>query len=162
MNLNATILQLKLTIAKLMLQILQLQTQKRGGEQKLLRKWAGAIQVYEGYYPFSRSYRNKNPGNLKFTLYTQSLGAIKADTAGFCIFSTYEAGFEALCQFLKDAASGELKAYHSPGVKPSDFNLFQFFSVYAPASNKNNPDAYASFVAKQLGVDPQTKIATLL
>ena len=156
------ILQLKLTIAKLMLQILQLQAQKPAGDQKLLRKWAGAIQVYEGYYPFSRSYRNKNPGNLKFTGYTQSLGAIKADVAGFCIFPTYEAGFEALCQFLKDAANGELKAYHSPGAKPSDFTLLQFFAAYAPSSDKNNPNAYASFVARQLGIGPEIKIATLL
>ena len=141
-----------------MLQILQQQFP----DQKLLRKWAGAIQVYEGYYPFSRSYRTKNPGNLKFTAYTQSLGAIKADVAGFCIFPTYEAGFEALCQFLKDAANGELKAYHTGGIKPSDFTLLQFFTAYAPSSDKNNPAAYASFVAKQLGVDPQTKINTFL
>lgn len=111
-----------------------------------IEKWAKAIQEFEGFGPNTRSYRNNNPGNLKYTGYTRSLGAVGADTGGFSVFGTYAAGFEALKRFLGDAKSNKLISYRST------MTLAQFFAVYAPSSDNNDPDTYASFVAKRMGV----------
>ena len=40
-------------------------------------------------------------------------------------------------------------------------SLFDFFSVYAPSADNNNPKAYASAVAKELGVTANTKLGEL-
>ena len=52
-----------------------------------------AIQKHEGYYEGSRSYRNKNPGNLK---YIGQAGSIGKDSGGFAIFGSLEDGRNAL------------------------------------------------------------------
>jgi hypothetical protein len=118
--------------------------------------WANAIKTHEGYYPGSRSYRNNNPGNLKYRPYTAMLGATGADKDNFCIFKSYSAGFNALCQLLKDAATGKLKDYNP------DMTLFQFYNTYAPASDNNDPNSYALFISQKLGVPPTTPIKTLI
>src|SRR4051812_25836093 len=33
----------------------------------VIRKWADAIQLHEGWFVGSKSYRNNNPGNLRVT-----------------------------------------------------------------------------------------------
>lgn len=110
--------------------------------------WAQAIQHYEGFFPGSRSWRNCNPGNFKFTPYIKSLGAATQDRGGFAVFSTYPIGFTALTLFLTAACHGQLRSY-----KPT-MTLNQFYEVYAPTSDNNAPHLYAKFVASQLGVDP--------
>lgn len=118
-------------------------------------KWAKAIQEFEGYAEGTRSYRNNNPGNIKYTGYTRSLGALGQDSGGFAVFGTYEQGFEALKRFLADAKAGNLISY-----KPS-MTLAKFFSVYAPSSDHNDPDTYAAFVAKRIGVSSDELISNL-
>ena len=120
-----------------------------------LNAWALAIQQYEGYYQGSASFRNNNPGNLKYTRYTESLGATASSQNGFAIFPTYQVGFSALKQFLKDASSGVLPAYK--GV-----TIIGFFEKYSPSSDGNEPLAYANFVAKKVVATPQTLINTLV
>lgn len=121
----------------------------------LLGKFAKAIEEYEGFYIGSRAYRNKNPGNLKYTSYTVFLGAIAKDNDNFCVFSDYAAGFKALCRLIEDAGNNRLKAY-------KDCDIRKFFNAYAPVLDKNEPDEYAGFVAKKLGVPIETKIKDLL
>lgn len=114
-----------------------------------------AIKAYEGWispcetFPFgSRSFRNKNPGNIKFTSYSKYyLKAIGKDKNNFCIFETEGKGFWALCELLKDAFTGQLAAYRNCKT------LKEFFSVYAPANDNNYPDKYAKYVAKRTGID---------
>lgn len=136
-----------------------------------VRQLALAIQQYEGWvppnaeYPLgSRSYRNNNPGNLRYTSYTASLGAVRMDDKNFCVFQTYEAGFDALCQFLQDAANGLLRPYRifPSGAKRPPLTLIDFFGVYAPSWDKNEPNAYALFVANRLKVDPTTLVKDLV
>lgn len=121
-----------------------------------LTQFAKAVELHEGYYKGSRSYRNNNPGNLRYTAYTASLGAKAKDTGNFCIFASYSAGFEALRAFLKDACTNKLKAYKGT------MSLYQFFEVYAPAADKNNPHRYADFVAQYLNIPTETQINTFI
>jgi hypothetical protein len=123
--------------------------------------WALAIQKYEGFIPpspdypnGSRSYRNHNPGNFRFTDTMKELGAVSQDDKGFCIFPSYEIGFNSLCSFLKMAVDGKL--IYNPNGSISDF-----FHLYAPEGDGNEPNAYALFVAKYLKVDVNTPIKNL-
>jgi hypothetical protein len=118
-------------------------------------KWADAIQEFEGYIPGSKSYRNNNPGNLRFTGYTSSLGAMGKDPTGFAVFGTYQEGYDALNQFLSDAKSGKLISYRV------EMSLNEFFEVYAPSSDNNAPEVYASFVAKRIGVSVEEIISNI-
>lgn len=117
-----------------------------------LDKWAEAIKAYEGWFFGSRSFRNNNPGNLKFTGYTALLGATGQDDKGFARFATPNIGIEALKSFLHQAANGILMAY-----QPT-MSLLDFFHVYAPSSDNNEPNAYAQFVAMKIGVPVTTPI----
>lgn len=113
-------------------------------------KFAEAIKTFEGWAPNLRSRRNLNPGNLKYTSYTKSLGAIDKDKDNFCIFKDYDAGFNALCQFIKDAGSDKLKSYHNATIKT-------FFEAYS-----DNSLIYAKYVAKQMGINIDTKISQII
>ncbi len=124
--------------------------------QAKLSQFAKAIQTHEGYFKGSRSFRNNNPANFRYTSYTKLLGAIDKDPQGFCIFPSYAVGFNALKVFLKDACSDQLKRYKGT------MTLYEFFAVYAPSSDNNNPRHYAEFVAKYIGIPADTKINSFL
>jgi len=119
--------------------------------------WAKAIEVEEGGKPGDLNTVLKNPGNLKYGTLLASWGATKgrpASDGGFIAeFSTYEKGFQALCNFLTLACKDELKYFHDAR------SLKTFTQKYAnpPA---NHP--YAENVARKLGVDVNTNIAQLL
>jgi hypothetical protein len=123
--------------------------------QTKISQFAKAIQKHEGYFKGSRSYRNNNPANFKYTAYTKSLGATDKDPQGFCIFPSYVVGFNALTIFLKDACSDKLKRYQGT------MSLYEFFEVYAP-SFENDSKKYAEFVAGYIGIPADTQIKTFL
>jgi len=119
-----------------------------------------AIQDHEGYfapskkYPNgSRAYRNKSPGNLKFA---NQKGTIGKDKDNFAIFATYADGYMALRRMIENACLGLSKTY------PKTLNFYEFFGIYAPSADNNNPSQYAEVVAKKLGVSPNTQIKDLL
>lgn len=121
--------------------------------------WALAIQHEEGGKIQDLNMRLHNPGNLKFTSYTQSLGAFLGpagtDGGSFCQFKTYDAGFKALCQFLTDAANDKLIPYHDPKYR----TLKMFTQRYANPPVKHK---YAENVAKALNVSVNIDIKNLL
>lgn len=149
-------------------------------EKKVSRivDWANATKLFEGWKPNSRSFRNRNAGNLRYTPYTKSLGAIGKDYSNFCIFPTDEIGFAALCTFLKDAASRQVKPYHvfshgipchreimptgRAGQELPDITLLNFYEIYAPSEDNNFPKIYSKFVATKLGVPVTTLIKDLV
>lgn len=111
---------------------------------------ADAIETYEGYFPPSSAYpkgstswRNKNPGN------------IKSNKGNFLKFATYEAGYFALCDYIKRVGRGEHKAY------PKNCTIKKFFEVYAPVSDNNDPTPYGVFVADRLNVSTDFLIKDL-
>lgn len=122
-----------------------------------LDDWAAAIKDFEGYFPpggqypeGSVSFRNNNPGNLRWSPFEDG------NRNNFSYFNTYEKGWEALLHQLRIAANGQSKVY-----SPED-TLLRFFEKYAPSSDNNYPEVYANFVAKRMGVPVTTKIKTLL
>ncbi len=111
------------------------------GPQGLLIPWAQAIQEYEGANPAWH-----NPG------------AIRGLDGKFLTFKTYSDGLNYLLDYLIRAATGKHKAYPKGG----ETTLLEFQRVYSPTADKNNPLAYATFIAKQLGVTVDTKIKMLV
>lgn len=124
-----------------------------------LDKWCLSIKDMEGYIEPNAKYsngtsswRNNNPGNLEFR------GQRNAVQNGrWAKFNTYQDGYNALKSLLIRACTGQMSLY-SPGM-----SLEQFYGVYAPSTDDNNPVQYANKVAKDLGVDPSsTPIKDLL
>ncbi len=103
------------------------------------------IQQVEGYYPGSIAYRNNNPGNLK---YVGQAGATGADSRGFAVFPTYDAGLDALYH--------QLDLYAGRGL-----TIQQTMDIYAPASDGNQPAAYAQTIARALGTSVNTRLSDL-
>ena len=120
-----------------------------------LTEWALAIQKFEGYFKGSLSFKNNNPGNIRYAGMYAAM-ALRNDGNNFCVFESYEKGFEALKILLKRAASGLSSIY-----KPDD-TLLQFYSKYAPSSDGNHPLTYATYIAKRIGVTVNTKIKELI
>ena len=116
------------------------------GTKSFIPQWIAAIKQMEGALP-SRN----NPGNLRFVGQPYAI-----NDRGFCKFDTYEHGYQALESLLIRACTGKSKYYH-PAM-----TLHQFYQVYAPDSDGNNSKAYATFVAKKLGVSISTQIKDLL
>lgn len=112
-------------------------------QEDKLTKFCLAIQKHEGYYPGSRSYRNNNPGNLKYVKQPEATGK---DNDGFAIFPTYSFGFDALKKMVRNAATGKSQVY-TPIM-----SIVAFFRKYAPAFDSNNPDHYAKVVADACGL----------
>lgn len=120
-----------------------------------IEAWAKAIQRHEGYYPGSASYRNNNPGNFRCSsLVMGEFGATKC-VNNLAVFPTFEKGFAALKQFLIYACTDQLRSYKK------EMTLHEFYSVYAPSNDGNNPLNYATAVAKEMGVSVGTKIKDL-
>src|SRR6185312_5753492 len=113
--------------------------------------FANMIGTIEGYFngTSTRAVSNNNPGNLKYGSTTPN--AIATDSKGFAIYSSAEQGMTDLKNYtLTHAQRG--------------YSLNQFFGGtgsyggYAPASDNNDPNSYASQVAKALGIDPNLPI----
>lgn len=128
---------------------------ERIGKANRINDWALAIQQFEGYYPGSKSYRNNNPGNIRYAGLFANM-AVGKDSTGFCIFETYAKGLNALETLLTRAATG-LSTVYSP-----EDTLLGFYEKYAPSSDNNHPAGYANFIAGKLGVPVTTKIKELL
>ena len=132
-------------------------------EPKLLLKFCVAIQMHEGWsapgisYPTgTRSYRNNNPGNIKYGEFAESCGAHGEDDKGFAKFESYLDGFNALKFLIVSGATGKSSLYNPT------MTLEQFFSKFAPSSDGNDPSAYARTVARKLGVDYRTFVISQL
>ena len=117
-----------------------------------IEKFAEAIKIHEGWFVGSRSYRNNNPGNLKFVGQAHA----KKETAGsFCVFDSYEHGWKALINMITNAVNGKSTIY-----KP-EMTVLQFFQKYAPSADSNNPEAYAAFVANRVGFSINSELEEL-
>lgn len=113
--------------------------------------WCKAAIEMEGANP-----ANNNPGNIRYVMGTWMQKMAIGENNGFCVFKDYETGYAVLKQFFTNAATGKSSIYH-----PTD-TLYVFYSKYAPASDNNNPNHYAEFVAGIIGVSPTVEISTLV
>lgn len=105
-----------------------------------LEALADAFMHHEGWYPGSRSNRNRNPGNLR----PWKDGQLK-DDGGYRVFSSLVEGYQALLDDLR------VKLQGSHGLKPES-TLLDLLNIYAPAGDNNNPNAYALAVAQWVSV----------
>ena len=109
----------------------------------------------ESYGYLGWSCQNNNPGNIRFS--TMRRDMIKqyagpeacGEKGSFMIFKTYEDGRNALEAYIRGIADGAHFAYPSCGA----CSLREFFSIYAPAADQNNPDSYSEIVASRIGID---------
>lgn len=84
----------------------------------------------------SLSWRNNNPGNLRFSTFTIRHGATH-ESEGFAFFPNYEIGFSALVALLCTKTYCEL-------------SLWDAMHRYAPKS-ENHTERYIEFIEKQTG-----------
>lgn len=92
--------------------------------------------------------RNFNPWNIMDTAFWGQ----KVEWERFTRFDTPQQWFNALVSKIENIQAGNSKVY-SPNM-----TLLQYISKYAPASDNNNPQAYASQIAKKLWVSIDTTI----
>lgn len=123
------------------------------GEKPTTVQFAEAIKQHEGWFAGSRSQRNNNPGNIR---YAKQIGTTGQDSKGFAIFKTYDEGFACLIRLIENAKNGKSQVYKS------EMTFAEFFGVYAPAFDSNDPHRYAQFVAQKLKVDVDYKIKDLV
>ncbi len=108
---------------------------------RLVDAMAQAIYVFEGNGPKSRAYRNNNPGNLRLPPVTGR----PVDDDGYRIFPSFVDGYNALVADITSKITGN----NSYGLN-ADSSIDDFFSVYAPERDSNDPYRYADFVATRL------------
>lgn len=99
-------------------------------------------------------YANHNPGNIRWNARDQWQGLAPEPRyvpgwdktgVGFFRFTAPEWGIRAV-----------IKTLRTYRTKYGDRTLVQMFHRYAPSGDHaNNPDAYAAFLGKQTGLDPQ-------
>lgn len=97
----------------------------------------------------SRAFRNNNPGSVKYTPLTASLGATGKDEAGFAVFPSYEAGRKAQEKLLFES-----KLYAGKTIQTA-------IEQWAPRRDHNDPDGYAKILAKAAGVPVDTPLSQL-
>lgn len=83
-------------------------------------------------------------------------GNLRNSDGSFQSFSTPEEGRNALVNQLIRYQTGNTKTKARP-----DMNLYEAMSVYAPASDNNNPKRYAEFIANKLNISPDTPIKNI-
>lgn len=80
-------------------------------------------------------------------------GNLRGKDGNFLSFNSPEEGRQALVNQLVRYQTGNNKV----GVTP-EYTLYEAMSRYAPVKDKNNPRNYTNFIAKNIGVTPDTKI----
>ena len=106
-----------------------------------LEEFGTAVKTHEGWYSGSRSYRNNNPGNLRWSKYQTGV------RDGYAYFSTYQKGWDALIYDLRAKCTGNTKTKLGP-----DSTILQFCEVWAPSFDGNRPRVYAEFLASRLNL----------
>lgn len=84
-----------------------------------------------------------NPGNVKYSSTTARYPGVTGKSGQFCAFQAPEYGIA--------ASMKRLSVYKAN-------TLFQALSIYAPASDGNNPQQYAKVVQQRTGIDPYASI----
>ena len=115
----------------------------------LIDQIAESIARMEGFYKAgSLAVRNNNPGNLR------SWGSNPV-VNGYAQFPTIEAGWAALKRQVQLNIDRGLTLQEFFAGKPS------VYGGYSPSADKNDPYAYARFVAGRLGVDITTPLKSV-
>lgn len=112
---------------------------------------AEAIAHMEGYFKAgSVAARNNNPGNLRSWGTTPQVG-------GFAQFASADLGWRALRTQVRKNIDRNLSLleFFNGQRTPNGTIKVGGYGGYAPASDGNDPTAYARFVGGKVGVDVQ-------
>lgn len=104
---------------------------------------AQAIYFYEGHQPQDRNHLNNNPGNLRAGEGWKG----QKDDGDYRVYPDFISGYTD----LRNDIHAKITGHNTHGLN-LDSRLDQFFMVYAPSSDHNQPYLYAQFVARWLGV----------
>ena len=127
---------------------------------KLIEALADSIWRFEGWIPpgmdpkfpyGSRSWRNRNPGNLRPVM-SSGVQAVPVDDRNYRVFDSLAQGWIALSNDI----SAKLEGSHG---LTDDSTLRNFFDIYAPSDDDNDPNKYARQVAIWLSRDLGRTIA---
>lgn len=85
----------------------------------------------------------------------------------FATFATYQDGWDAGMHQLTIVANGTSPAYTGAArklglVSCADLTLEQFFGIYSPAADQNDPKKYSAFVSNTTGINLATRMGDLL
>lgn len=134
--------------------------QKYEDQSTLLQQLQDQFQEFSSRPQYQESIYSEGDPNYSMDFVSRNVLGLdnsgSSDYSKFQTFDTPEEGRNALIHQLDLYQTGRT---HNP-VKPSS-TLQEAMSVYAPASDHNNPEAYADFIAKQIGVTPDTPIANI-
>lgn len=95
----------------------------------------------------SLSWRNRNPGNLRWAPWEARYGGTQGQ-GGFASFPDEAAGRRAQEALLRG------KSYRNLSMRDA-------IARYAPAGDRNDPNAYTAFIAKQTGLSPDMRMGDL-
>ena len=93
--------------------------------------------------------------------------AIQGKKGRFAYFATSAQGRKALIHQLTIVANGSSPAYNAIARRKGyancgELNLQEFFAIYAPSSDHNDPLNYVKYIALQTGFSALTKVKELL
>lgn len=116
-----------------------------------------AIMQFEGWKLASRSWRNRNPGNLRRA--SDTLVGQPVDKDGYRIFDTLDAGWLALKRDIEYKIYNALENNSKHNLNANS-TLLDFLNIYAPAGDNNNPTQYTKFVCSWMSaiLTPTTSI----
>lgn len=106
-----------------------------------------AMQKHEGYFIGSRSWRNNNPGNLRWSRF------MVKQVSGFASFASFADGWLALWYDLNGKCTGKTIT----NLKPTS-TLADLIYVWAPAKDGNNPEGYIAHVCALTGFSRDTAL----
>jgi len=141
--------------------------------QELLDKLARAIAQMEGFFSAQSTLaqRNANPGNLR--AWKDAKGRPYPTSGGYVDFVAWASerfpgaspeemsrrAMEEGWRILRVLAGQYIDGRYTGGKAPT---VEEMFRTYAPASDGNDPAAYARFVAGRLGVQPDRRLIDLV
>lgn len=106
------------------------------------------ISQYEGANP-----ANNNPTNERYYFggYLPKYGVVKESIGGFAMFETLEIGTEYDTECLREMVTNH-----------PQWDFYDFFAVFAPSKDNNNPVLYAKTIAAEMQVEPTSNLKTTL
>lgn len=115
-----------------------------------------SIYYREGGRPGDRNVRNNNPMDIEYGSFAKSHGAVDTD-GRFAIFPDWGTGWDAMRSLV------QAKVKEHP-----DWNFYDLFSYFMrgsttapPRDKEGDSDAYAEYVANNLGVSPMQTVSSI-
>lgn len=136
----------------------------------LLALFCEEIKTMEGWSVDSNSWHCNNPGNLRCTPGQPNTwnALAKGQKNGFCTFQDPATGMQALRNVTISCAKGISPTYNKAAKQlglgnSGELNLYQYFAIRDPATDRNQPNLLAERFGRVLNVEPaQFKMRQLL